>query len=405
MGDKDKINPAKETLKSIWAKGEYGELSLILDTNPAKMPEAQITKVPLSLLEPMTTMKRELAAVVAQEQNLEAELLGEEAKIDTPAATPRITELTRLYRELQPTKAVVEEALKRATRQVEKFEDEAMKLTLMQQYKWTPKCIAMISDMRNMCDPTLLQQLESHPEYSKAYAKRNPAEVWNTLTAVILAGLENDPRKAYQDAERHFNTIKQQDGELLTDWKRRVEAAFEDLTRKRRLYHESLDVAYNVGPLDDQKLAACHFIENLNGQYNELKAEISNDHAKLTPSMPETLGEALTRAQTFKSAKASVYSDLPIYAYTTISGSDKLRQGGNKQGKGGSAKNDHKKAQSDKYKPAGDRASETKTKRGCFLCESSEHWAQACPFKEQAVKAVKDKTAPRVTALATQVAD
>ena len=408
IGDKDKIIPAKESLRAMWAKAEFGELALILDVTPAAMPVTRVKTVPSELVESMKTKRRELTAVVEREAAFEEELSGEEGKTPSQAVTARIRELSKQLKELQSWKSDVEDDLRRANRMVDKFEEEALKLSLTREEKQHPKCIAMIGDIRNLCDPTLLQQLESHPAYSTAYATRDPAAMWNTLTAVVLAGLEHNPLKAFQDAQTHFTTLRQQESELLTDWKRRVEAGFADLGAKRRIYFESEEIEYQVGPLDDEKLAACHFIENLNRSFIELKTEISNDHSKGTPSMPKTLGEALTRAQTFKSPKVSGGTNLPVYAYATDSGSDKLRQGGNKKSKGGSAKHDHKKAQPDKDKAVEDKAADTKIKRECFLCSSTEHWAQACPLKDQAVKAVKGHTAPlkpRATALATHVAE
>ena len=205
LGDKDKIIAAKESLKAKWSSAEYGELSLILDETPAVLPEPIIMQVPKSLTDAAKAKRAELAEAVEREDDLENLLTVAEGKPNpSPAEQARIRELSKQLKTLQSSRSDVEYDLKRCKGMVDRYEAEAMKLALSTSHKQAPKCIAMISDIRGMCDPTLLEQLESHTAYDAAYSKRDPAEVWNVLTAVILAGLENNPRKAYTDAERHF---------------------------------------------------------------------------------------------------------------------------------------------------------------------------------------------------------
>jgi len=271
MTDKDKLVPVKEKLKLGWSKQEFGELSLILDTSPAEMPKIVPVEVPSEMLVPIKLLKAQIAAATEQESTLRNELKTEKEKVKSdPSLKEAVEAMSEKLRDISTTKSELNEELTSRNRLVEMWVTRAMDLAIKMHASRADKCIAMIGDIRDVCDDTLLQQLEAHPLYRAAYTKRDPAGVWNALSATILAGLEDDPLKAFEDAVSHFTRLRQQDGEALVVYMRKVQAAFHDENAKRKLYYESEGIEYQEGPLDNEKRAASHFIQTLNRNYEGL---------------------------------------------------------------------------------------------------------------------------------------
>ena len=217
--DSQDVKPVQEHLKNKWAQRNYGALSMILDNTPAALPKEEVPEIPTHLVNRRKELDKEKRENEVAELYLRNTMPSMQVLVDKTTRTPaQEATILEFNEEVAKTKARKEkndaEEVK-LQRQEERFEDKITDAIVKQETDRVAMKIGMLQDMLNVLDDSLGSRVKAHPRFAEAYAKYDPAALWNIVMTVITGGVKHDPQEAMLRTEANVTSLRQRRDESL----------------------------------------------------------------------------------------------------------------------------------------------------------------------------------------------